>query len=264
MLFFYAALLTLEFTPAIFWKEMQDLQMSIEMRPKVRTPRTKLLRPQTVAEFQKMFDHIYRRKNNKLYSNTALMYRLAEEILSALELARKDYRTQFKTQLPNVFSWSCAFANRLRINLHEALWKKFPGVCSYCSRDIDCVCGTEHPSIPDKETVLRRLRRDREGREPKTLRDHQELHARLYKWQNARILPIQVVAHLAEEAGEVMKEFRHGKLHEVQMEMADVASWIFAIATRLELDPIDELVWRQYPYECSRCHKDRCVCKDVI
>lgn len=230
------------------------------MAPTSTKPR--LLRPQTVAEFQQMFHHIYGEVNGRMYSDDDLIRRFMEEIMLAMELARKDYRKQFETQLPNIFSWSNAVANRLNINLGEVLWEKFPGVCSYCLREADCMCGTEHPAIPEKEATLRRLRRDRKGREPETLRGHQELHARLYKWQNARILPIQVVAHLAEEVGEVSKDLRHGELSSAGMEMADVLSWIFATATRLELLPIDELVWQRFPYECDRCHSDKCMCRD--
>ncbi|MBI2109130.1 MAG: hypothetical protein HYT93_03045 [Parcubacteria group bacterium] len=232
-----------------------------------KTPR--LLRPETVPEFQAMFEHIYGAVNRKHYSDDHLVRRLMEEINVAMELARKDRRDAFAIQLPNIYSWYNAVANRYGIDLQEVLWKKYPGICSYCLRESNCVCGIEHPEISkeDKAILLRRLRREREGREPKTLREHQELHARLYRWQNERIMPIQVVAHLAEEAGELSRDLRHCKSGEADDdacgEMADIASWMFATATRLSLSPIDDLVWQRFSYECDLCHSDECQCKIV-
>lgn len=211
-----------------------------------------------------MFSFIYGKKNSMWYSDEDLVRRLLEVICSLMEHARKDRRSEFEKEIPHVFSWYCALANRLGINLQEALWRKYPGVCSYCVRESNCSCGVEHPVIPDKETTLRRLRRERDGREPHTLRAHQELHGRLYGKQNERIFPIQVAAHLAEEAGEVSKALRYGNTESVSAEMADVASWMFALVIRLDLPPIDELVWKMYPHECPACHQIQCACLEKL
>ncbi len=221
----------------------------------------KLERPHLLRDYQKMFDHIYGTVNRKRYSDADMILRLIEEIAEAMELSRKDARQKFAIQLPRIFSWLNGVANRFNVDLQDALWEKYPGVCSYCLRNKDCICGTEHPVIPQKEEFLRRYRREYVGRAPFSLREHQELHARLYKWQNARILLQQVAAHLAEEAGEISREFRHKNLSQLRLELADVASWIFALATRLELTPFDDFVWHQYPYECERCHHSTCSCQ---
>lgn len=220
-----------------------------------------LQRPRSVSEFQRMFAHIYNGINKTWYSDEELIRRLLEVICSLMEPARKDEREGFGVELSHVFSWYNAVANRFNINLTDALWKKYPGVCTYCMRERDCSCAVEHPEIENKEALLRGLRRDRAGREPLTLRAHQELHARLYGRQNARIFPIQITAHLAEEGGEVSKALRYGNLEDAEEEMADIASWIFALGIRLGLPPIDELVWKVYPYECPLCHHDQCRCE---
>lgn len=224
---------------------------------------TQLERPRTLAEFQKMFCYIYERADQH-YSHTELVARLIEEITAIMELARKDEQERFPEQLARIFSWYCSVANLLGISLQEALWQKYPGVCSYCLREENCICAIEHPDIPDKEDALRRLRRERHGREPETLRDHQALHHRLYYRQNRRIFPIQTAAHLAEEAGEVSRSFRRGDLEALEGEMADVASWIFALANRVVPScDLSDAIWRQYPYECEKCRKDQCQCPDL-
>ncbi|MBI2035509.1 MAG: hypothetical protein HYT12_02385 [Candidatus Liptonbacteria bacterium] len=223
-----------------------------------------LIRPKTLSGYQEMFGYIYG-KVNKKYSDDALFRRLGEEISKLMEIARKDYRRDFLAQLPRIYSWWNAFASRKRIVLQEALWHKYPGVCGHCLREQNCTCGVEHPDISkeEKESILRRLRRDHANREPFSISDHQSLHARLYKQQNARIMPIQIAAHVSEEWGEISEEDRHGNWSGICNEMADVASWIFALATRLEIS-VEGAVWNLYPYECEKCHKDVCECKGVV
>ena len=225
-------------------------------------------RPITLPEFQEMFERIYGEKNGRDYKNTSdLVRRLMEEGCSIMELARKDpaSKNPYRLQLANVFSWWTALANRTDTDLHEALWYKFPGTCSYC-RKTACVCGLEHPEeihADEKEALLRRLRKER-TKMPKTLEDHRILHAKLYGGQNKRILPIQIAAHLVEEMGEVSTALRHANKKEFYNEMADVGSWIFALATRLEFVPFDEVVWEVYSYECNVCHNEVCSCEHMV
>lgn len=215
-------------------------------------------KPETVKEFQEMNDRIYTWAN-KRYSDEHLVLRLLEEICVTSEIARKDILEQMPAQLARIFSWWCAVGNRLKLDLQATLWHKYPAVCPYCIRPKNCSCGIEHPEILSKEETLRRLRMER-IREPKTLVENQLLHNTLYREQNKRLLTIQVVGHLIEEGGEVSREFRHNNIPGLCDEMADVASWMFGIANRREFD-LAETVWRQYPYECERCHENVCVSK---
>lgn len=223
----------------------------------------KLARPFTVREYQQMNAYIYTMANRR-YTDNALFLRLIEEVCKVMEIARKDKREEFAEQLARTFSWWLALGNRLNVNLQEALWHKYPNVCPWCLRPQNCNCAVEHPRIQEeeRETILRRLRLDHSN-VPQLLSDHQNLHRRLYASQNARIFPIQSASHIAEEIGEVSKEFRHGNRQEMEDEIADVASWIFAVANRLNID-IAEAVWVLYPYECEKCHKAvcDCVCSD--
>lgn len=234
-----------------------------------------LERPRSVKEFQEMFCYIYHGLNGRLYkTDRELIDCLVEKICLLMEDARKDRRVALKEQLAHVFSWYMAVANRLGIDIQEVLWHKYPGVCPYCLREKDCMCGTEHPVIGGKELKLRRLRRERAGHEPRTLAGHQALHGRLYSWQHDRELPITIAAHIVEEIGEVSCAQRHFVIernrekkndlwNEVLAEMADVLSWMFALANRLEFDLAD-VVWEYYPYECVKCHKGPCICKETL
>lgn len=217
-----------------------------------RTIRTK---PETIFDFQNMFGEIYTPANQR-YSDSDLILHLIEETCLVMELARKDDLEKMPKQLGRVFSWTNAVATRLKVNLQDALWYKYPNVCPYCLRPENCHCAVEHPNIPDKNTTLRRLRMEQKDM-PITLRDHQNLHRRLYFKQNRRILVIQTAAHLAEEAGEISKEFRHRNFRKFCDEIADVQSWNFALANRIGFE-LTETVWEQFPFECESCHKLPC------
>ncbi|MBI4087513.1 MAG: hypothetical protein HY434_01645 [Candidatus Liptonbacteria bacterium] len=217
-----------------------------------------LVRPESVRGYQEMFREVYGPANER-YPDSDLFLRLIEEIASVMEVVRKDDLHELPVQLARVYAWWNAVANRIKIDLQEALWLKYPGVCSYCLRTENCFCAVEHPNVPRREDILRRLRRER-GHEPQSLKGHQELHQRLYGRQNRRILAIQTASHLAEEAGEISREFRHRGVEGLQDEMADVGSWIFALANRCGFD-IADAVWELYPYECETCHVFVCSCK---
>lgn len=110
---------------------------------------------------------------------------------------------------------------------------------------------------------LRALRIDCDGREPQTLTEHQALHARLYSWQHKIQSPLALAAHIGEEVAEVSEALRHNAVDEVAKEMADVLSWIFALATRVELD-LSDIMWEFYPYICRKCEEEHCACEEVM
>ena len=217
-------------------------------------------RPQTITEYLAMFHHIFG-EQDKQYTNDQLVLRLFERVADGEKLARKDYRKKFKVQLPVIFRSLASVVNRHQINLQEALWLKYPGVCTYCFSDFNCTCAAEHPrKMPNKEFELDKKRQYRNGGEQVTLREHWALHKRLYRVQNKRIFPIQISAHITEEVGEISVEFRKKNMRKAAIEMADECSWLFALSVRLwPKIPFDDLIWRVYPYQCNQCHQDVCI-----
>jgi len=228
-----------------------------------------------------MFDHIYGDKNEKEYTDDELTRRLCKEAMRMLEPGRKDRRDELVPRLVCTYSWLNALATRLEIDLQDALWLKYPGVCSYCFKETHCLCGTEHPlkfkTKEEKNLMLRPLLRSRNGREPQTLHDHQEFHRRLYFWQHETEDPLRIIAHVAEEADEIDTELWFWKsakaqndreeaskrILETQNEIADMAGWVLTLANRLRIDFADT-VWSLYPYECMTCHSDVCTCPHKV
>ena len=223
------------------------------------TSRIVLNKPTTVKEFQAMNNDIFSEANKK-YSDDHLFRKFFEVVCVMMELVRKDDLKKLPYQLARIYSWWNAIGNRFGLDLDEALWFKYPGVCPYCLREANCYCTIEHPEILYKDQTLRRLRMER-SRQPKTLQEHQHLHQVLYGGQNKRIMVIQIAAHLAEEAGEVSAEHRHQNMPGLCDEMADVASWIFALANRCDFD-LAKAVWERYPFQCEACGNLPCSRKE--
>jgi NTP pyrophosphatase (non-canonical NTP hydrolase) len=223
-----------------------------------------LEKPKTLYDMQRMNEYIYGERNRANYTTEQLVARLVEETTHLLELVRKDYRRGFGKKIADVVSWHSAVTNRLKIDIQDAMWEKYPGVCSYCLRPRDCQCGIEHPEeIKDKDFRLRSYRLYRDGREPHTFVEHQALHARLYAWQHKKEFPIIVASHIVEEAGEVSEAFRHEHWEHMEEEMADVLGWAFTLANRMEID-LSDTIWEYYPYACPDCKAGPCVCVGVI
>lgn len=223
-----------------------------------------LERPMTPEEFRAMNEHTYGERNRELYSTDALILRLLEQSQLFAKVARKDYRDDFRIHLADVFSWYNALVNRLGLDVQKIMWYRFPYVCSYCIKNKNCQCQINHPRKPrNKATRLRALRLRRDGREPLTLVEHQALHARLYSWQHKFQPPLAIATHIGEEIAEVSEALRHNLTEEACEEMADVLSWIFAFATRVDLD-LSDVMWYFYPYICRKCKKERCVCVKMV
>jgi len=189
----------------------------------------------TVRQFQRLIGQKFLTgEKYGSYNNEQILLGLGIEIGNVMETVRKDKRreeSKLPGQLVRVYGWWNVFADRCGIDLQEVLWWKYPAACTYCLKDKDCMCGTEHPHVPNKELVLRGLRADR-TKEPVSLSGHQMLHKRLYGWQNDRLVPFQIAAHLAEEFGEVSLELLDGDKESLGDELADIGSWIFALANR--------------------------------
>ena len=226
-----------------------------------------LKRPNTPVEFQAMNEHVYGKKNEEFYSTSDLIRILFERSQLLGKVARKDYRDRFGLHLADTFSWYNALTNRLDLDVQKIMWHRFPGVCSYCIETENCQCTIDHPQKPENKAIrLHALRLDRDGREPQTLTEHQELHARLYAWQHKSQSPLALAAHIGEEIAEVSEALRHGLMDEASEEMADVLSWIFAIATRVDLNLSDVMCGEHgfYPYICRKCREEHCTCKEMI
>src|SRR5207245_1528727 len=136
------------------------------------------------------------------------------------------------------FSWLMAVANRLHIDLETEVWKRFPGLCSYCGRQ-PCACKQTKPK--NRQKITKGV-----GTRPKSLADNQIMFEKIYP-SSSRSLADEGV-HLAEEMGEVSEaihnylgQHKEPLFDEVKLEMADYVSCLFGTANSSYFDVATEL-----------------------
>lgn len=235
-----------------------------------------LVKPVTVTDAQLMQDHIYRKANKRFSTRRLISLLYQTATLGVQKNARKYRKALLIEQLPDLVSRAFAVASRLNINIEEALRFKFPGVCSYCLEMEGCRClfrkSSEVGSTPRGRAMLRKLRA-KKNEWPESFRAHQLLHYKLYSRQHELFDLFYLSARLVEETAEVAEDFDLKKKDLLPLELADVFSWIFALCNRLNMHKpehefiyIDDLYWKQYPYQCKKCHKNVCCgrCGDKV
>lgn len=219
------------------------------------------IRPESLTEWQKMFSAIYKEHDNQFYETPHLLLRVVEEMSQMAEAIRKDDLPALISKIPEVFCWLMAYYDRLDIDIEEALWKKYPGICPYCFRREKCLCITEDSKSkynPDNPKY-KPFRRDRK-KMPKSLKEWQLMFKKIYGNINRLESKKRLWFHFMEEIGEISREFRKNDRRHLEEECADGLAWLLPFCTKLEVD-LDELTWNRYPWECDICHKEKCECK---
>jgi len=211
----------------------------------------------SLADFQQLIDNLYRTVDDQLFSLFQLISITSRFTMRVVKGVRKDDREMVVSNLTRAFSWLMTLANRLHIDVSDVMWKRFPGVCSYCGQS-PCVC-REHrvtKRVRMKEDMLKK---------PKTLDTAQKKMNEIYP-AGARTLAHAGI-HLAEEMGEITEAiYRYysnptpAVYEEVKMEIADYASVIFNVANSADINLSEELD-KRYRNGCYECHACPCKCE---
>ncbi len=92
---------------------------------------------------QDMIRHIYIERDRARGLERTLL-RTFEELGELSDaILRSKSKNELSDEVADVFAWVCSIANLLDIDLSEALYNKYSGVCSKCGRT-PCEC-TEAP-----------------------------------------------------------------------------------------------------------------------
>ncbi|MBU6501110.1 MAG: hypothetical protein KGJ89_04470 [Patescibacteria group bacterium] len=227
-----------------------------------------LVRPVSMFEFQEMFGSIYGPANEKATIQKLISILCQTVCLGIMKNARKNKKADLIEQLPNVMSRSFAIQNRLNFNAEADQHFKFPGVCSYCLSYDGCICSFRKTSgdgyTPAGKKRLAALRADKKNL-PKTIREHQLSHKKLYGRRHEEYTLLHISTRLVEEVAEVSEAYDIGQTEELRFEIADVQSWVFGVCNLINLELpehqqiyIDDLMWQYYPWQCKKCHRNVC------
>src|SRR3989338_9171871 len=84
------------------------------------------------GRFQHLVGEVYSLPDDRLYSIWDLLAHQQRFAMRALKGIRKGNREKLKRNLLISFSWLMAIMNRLHMSADDAVWKRFPFLCSYC------------------------------------------------------------------------------------------------------------------------------------
>ncbi len=212
---------------------------------------------QSLPAFQDVIASVYGVPDDRLYSMWDLVSHQQRFAMRALKGMRKKDAGKLKSNLLISFAWLMAVANRLRIDLEEEIWARFPNSCSYCAKR-PCACRSLH--LKRRRTPSTMQAKDR----PKTLAGYQRMFAAIYPTEKRTLAEAGV--HLAEEVGEI-NEALHSYLGQHQPkqfqaigeELADFASCLFGVANSADIDVAGGLA-AMFKNNCHVCHKVPCTC----
>jgi NTP pyrophosphatase (non-canonical NTP hydrolase) len=209
----------------------------------------------SLSQLQELNRRLYAVKNDRsCYDPPIMASKMSQHATSILKAVRKGEIKPISYHVSMVFSWSMALANRLHLNMEEEIWKRFPGICTYCNRPT-CGCGNKRPKNRKKVPVDPRLR-------PASCHGYQKMFAVIYPQTLA-----EAASHLAEEVSEVGKAIddyigTHAKacFDHIILELADVFSTLFAVATNAGYDLATEME-KWFKKGCPGCKLSPCDCE---
>ncbi|KAB2893792.1 MAG: hypothetical protein F9K28_07530 [Bacteroidetes bacterium] len=216
--------------------------------------------PMTIREWQKMFNKIYG-KNNKELTDADAWIQFMEETGEFAKIMRKQNYAGLGDGLADLFAWLCAFADHRAIDIEDALWRKYPRICPYCEKHMNCVCIAETQHAIYDEGAISHYIANIDNR-PKTFSEWYAMFKDIYGNMNRVISRESIGFHLIEEVGQVARKIRAKKPDEYALEMADVFAWLIAVTMKFEgqIASLDTLTWEIYPGICKECEEPECIC----
>jgi len=217
---------------------------------------------ENLEAFQKFIEKVYALPDDRLYSIWDILVQEQRFAMRALKGIRKGNIDKLKNNLLICFAWLMAIANRLHINVENETWKRFPYACSYCGRR-PCACKKIRPSERPKQKINSKFR-------PKSLGEFQIMFNEIYPAKYRTLADSGV--HFAEEIGEVSEaihnylgQHRQYQFDNVGLEIADVVSCIFGVASSAKINMAEELK-ELFSENCHICHRAPCICgfSDVV
>lgn len=210
----------------------------------------------SLGDFQKLIGEIYGLPDDRLYSIFDLLTQKQRFTMRALKGIRKGDCEKLEKNLLIAFSWLMAIANRMHLSVEEEVWRRFPGVCSYCG-SAPCVCKKTKPKsrVPIQASSAVR---------PHTLAGFQSLFQTIYPADSRTFADAGV--HLAEETGEVAEAVHNflgqhleQQFQEVGGEIADYVSCVFGVANSGSILVAPALA-TFFKTGCHVCKQSPCVC----
>ena len=90
-------------------------------------------------EAQELMRRIYLKRDKERGLERTLLRTFQELGELSDAILQEHSQDEISDEIGDVFAWLCSIANLLDIDISDALWKKYPGVCYRCGM-IPCEC----------------------------------------------------------------------------------------------------------------------------
>ncbi len=211
----------------------------------------------TVRQYQDFIMEVYGRPNDRHFDLWDMMSNVERFAMRALKGIRKGDKEKTRINILISMSWFTSLMNRLHIDIEDAVWNRFPYLCSYCAR-CPCSCTDVKDDVREDVTVD-------DSKRPATIGDFQSMFEMIYP-SGKRTLDHAGV-HLAEEVGEFSESllaYRSGhkdeQFNDLVLEAADLFSHFFTVFNSMGCD-IEEELSRMFSRNCHVCGKSPCECR---
>jgi len=210
----------------------------------------------SIRDFQDFVNEVYVLPNDRDFDLGEMLSNVQRFAMRGIKGIRQGNVEKTKTNLLISLSWFSSTMTRLHADIEDAVWQRFPYLCSYCG-NIPCSCKRDAVQSRKKVPVD-------DAKKPKTIREFQQMFSKIYP-VSTRCLETGGI-HLAEELGELSEaiwnfrsERRDCDLEIVVKEVGDYFSTVFGVFNSLNIDLAKELTGLFYD-NCHVCHKVPCEC----
>jgi NTP pyrophosphatase (non-canonical NTP hydrolase) len=215
------------------------------------------LKPETsISEYQDFVRKVYGKPNDLHYDLHDMLNNVHRFAMRGLKGIRKSDKEKTRINIIISMSWFMSTLNRLHINLEDAVWRRFPFLCSYCA---SCPCSCKEIKTDERKNVP-----VDDSKKPASLEGFQRMFEEIYP-PESRTLDYAGV-HLAEEIGEFSEallayrgEHKSEYLENIYLEAADAFSCFVGVFNSLKLNLAQELSG-MFAENCHQCKKAPCEC----
>lgn len=230
----------------------------------------------SLGQWQEHMDDLYSDVNSRR-EPLETFARLTEMAAGTARGVREEDEELIQKYPPRFMAWLLGLSNQLDIDLEQATFDYYPGVCTYCRKSSNCACSVtdeKNERISDEEDIIR-LKQKRE--KPSNLDEWVGMFNKIYGNVNEKIGEEDLLFHLLEELGEVCEIVRHytitdEKLEEwsdqvtpddietrLRQEISDLFAWYCGLSNIMGVQ-VDHRMKMTYEESCPQCNKKPCSC----
>jgi hypothetical protein len=241
---------------------------------------TEISLPETLDRWYLSVNSIYLDRN--FYRDASSIFTHLVEIVGSLSLLATEKTKPAvdpERYIPKALAWWMALCGKVGVrSVENMLWAKFPGVCSYCHRNVHermlCLEKKRTPPSPDWQR-LAELGEQNASLRPKTLDDWLAMFARIYPASDTEQYPA-TFGRFSEELGELAEAVRVFPVAPGYFlsEGADLFAWLMHLHGivsaknhangRARLPGLQQGLAEMYPGRCNDCDRPVCSCPPIL